>query len=89
MANGDGNGNSVRLSPIIIQIVVTIILSGASAFVGMLQGTAVVKAQMSELDRRVTSLESWRHESTKQQIEMYRTQVAILEKQLEDKAGRR
>jgi hypothetical protein len=90
MAIENGNGNSVRLSTVVIQVVVAVILSGAAAFVGVLQGSAVVKVQMVEIDRRVASLEAWRHEITKQQIEMYRTQVSILEKQLEtDKMGGR
>jgi hypothetical protein len=80
---------SIRVSSVVIQIVVTVILAGAASFVGILQGSAVVKAQMGEMDRRVTKLEQQMDELSKQQIEVYRSQLLILQKQLEQSSESR
>jgi hypothetical protein len=72
---------SLRVSSLVIQIVVTVILAGVSSFLGMLQGSAVVKSQMSDIDRRVTALESKMDKLTEQQIEVYRSQLLIMQRQ--------
>ena len=79
--NGDGN---IKLSQLVVQIIVTVLISGAASFVGMLQGSAVIKSQMLDHDKRITGLEVWKKEVDKQQIELYRMQALSLQKQLED-----
>lgn len=81
--NGNGNGNSIRVSSLIIQIIVTVLISGASAFIGMLQGSAVIRVQMVDHEKRLGALESWRADVNQQQIEVYRSQMLLLQKQME------
>lgn len=74
---------TVKVPAPIVQIIITMFLAAISAYVGVVSGNAVTRAQMVEFDRRLTQVERKVDAFADQQIEMYRTQVAILQRQLE------
>lgn len=81
------NGTSTfQLPTIVIQLIVTIILAGASSWIGVITGSAVLKSQMLDFDRRLSKVEQSYDAYNQQQIEILKNQLALATKQLETQA---
>jgi len=75
--------STVRVPGPIVQIIITLVLSAASAFGGVVAGNAVTKSQILDLDRRLTAMETKMDKITDQQIQVYQSQLTIMKHQLE------
>lgn len=70
------------IDPVVLQIVITVLLSGAASWVGVISGTAVMNSKMMDFDRRLTGIEMWKDKFTEQQVELYQSRLRELERQL-------